>query len=455
VDCTLPECGDGVTNVAAGEACDDGNRNDGDGCSFRCRFERADNGGDTCANAIPLALGVNQVTYAASAKNYLVWRPTCSQGEPSGPDIVLSHTATFTGTLEVTVAKPDSRPWVVVVNQGPCGDATAPIACIARAPTTAMVERVPVVNGRTYYFYVSKTGTDVTPLSNPFSVTLTRLPSETGENCGTAIPVTLGENSVSWTASQQDHFYRAPACTGDAAVDGPDIALSYQGAFDGYVQFKIEKPEATRWVAVTTAFACGDVSSAIGCVSSYSGTSLSGLFGVTASFTQSSQERPRHLLIADTTHGQNSLANPLKITLTGLDDQGGNGETCSTSARRISLGTNTVRWIGTVNDHLTATPSCAAGHAVRGPDAVFEYDAPADGNLSVTINKPAGTRWVAVVGDYQCGNVSTPLACISDFSSTRMKGSLSVTAGKHFVYVAATDEGTIGLLSPLTITLSQ
>ena len=115
-----------------------------------------------------------------------------------------------------------------------------------------MIERVPVVNGRTYYFYVAKTGTDVTPLSNPFSVTLTRLPAETGENCGSPIPVTFGENTVSWTASQRDHFYQAPACANGASFDGPDIVLSYTAAFNGYVEFKIEKPDATRWVAMVT-----------------------------------------------------------------------------------------------------------------------------------------------------------------------------------------------------------
>ena len=457
VDCTPPECGDGVTNVAAGEACDDGNRAAGDGCGTSCTFERVNNGGDTCANAIPIGLGTNQITHSASAKNYLVYRPTCSQGEPSGPDIVLSYTATFTGTLEVTLAKPDSRQWVGVVNQGACGDTSAPVACIARNPHTSMVERVPVVNGRSYYFYISKTGTDVTPLSNPFTVTLTRLAAETGENCGSPIPVTLGENTVSWSASQRDHFYQPPSCASGASLDGPDVVLSYTSAFEGYLRFEIEKPDATRWVAMATGGeACGDLSAALACVSSHAGTSLTGLINVSASFNAQTGMKYRHFLVADTTLGASPLSNPLKIRLTGMDAEGGTGETCSTTAKRVTLGTNTALWGGTANDHLTATPSCAAGHAVRGPDVVFEYAAPLSGRLSVTINKPAGTRWVAVVSDYTCGNVVPPLTCMSDFANTIMKGSLAVTAGaKYFLYVAATDEGTIPLQAPLTITLSQ
>ena len=266
-----------------------------------------------------------------------------------------------------------------------------------------------------------------------------------------------GENSVSWTASQNDHFYRAPACTNGASIEGPDIVLSYTAAFEGYLEFKIEKPEATRWVAmVTGSSACGDLSSALGCVSSHSGTSLTGLTSVGAAFNRPSTDKYSHFVIADTSLGQNSLANPLKITLTGMDEEGGRGENCATGAKRITLGTNTVRWLGSVNDHLTSAPSCAAGHAVVGPDAVFQYDAPTSGMLSVTLNKPAGTRWVAVVGDYSCGNVASPLSCLSDYSNTTMKGSLAVTAGyKYLLYVAATQQGTIPLLAPLTITLSQ
>ena len=35
-DCTLSECGDGTVNMVAGEECDDGNTDDGDGCSAQC-----------------------------------------------------------------------------------------------------------------------------------------------------------------------------------------------------------------------------------------------------------------------------------------------------------------------------------------------------------------------------------------------------------------------------------
>jgi hypothetical protein len=119
----------------------------------------------------------------------------------------------------------------------------------------------------------------------------------------------------------------------------------------------------------------------LACVSSYAGTSLTGLVGVSATFNAQSDAKYRFFSISDTSLGNNPLSNPLIITLTGMDEEGGRGETCSTGAKRITLGTNVVRWLGSVNDHLTATPSCAAGHPVSGPDIVFEDDAPTSGSF--------------------------------------------------------------------------
>jgi spore coat protein A len=45
-DCTTPACGDGVVNEAAGEQCDDGKQEDGDGCSAECLDEPGGGDGD-------------------------------------------------------------------------------------------------------------------------------------------------------------------------------------------------------------------------------------------------------------------------------------------------------------------------------------------------------------------------------------------------------------------------
>ncbi len=64
IDCTLAECGDAVVNMAAGEACDDGNDIDDDECSNSCSLascgdgvlndgEQCDDGNDDDTDACP------------------------------------------------------------------------------------------------------------------------------------------------------------------------------------------------------------------------------------------------------------------------------------------------------------------------------------------------------------------------------------------------------------------
>ena len=49
VDCTIPDCGDRIVNVLAGESCDDGNTKPADGCSSTCQVES----GYTCSASNP------------------------------------------------------------------------------------------------------------------------------------------------------------------------------------------------------------------------------------------------------------------------------------------------------------------------------------------------------------------------------------------------------------------
>lgn len=49
LNCTVSVCGDAIRNVAAAEACDDGNTDNGDGCSSNCRLELP---GDVCGDGV-------------------------------------------------------------------------------------------------------------------------------------------------------------------------------------------------------------------------------------------------------------------------------------------------------------------------------------------------------------------------------------------------------------------
>jgi cysteine-rich repeat protein len=61
-DCTVPTCGDDTLNEAAGEECDDGKQEDGDGCSADCMLEAGGGGDDGCGcrtgEGSPVGLGL-------------------------------------------------------------------------------------------------------------------------------------------------------------------------------------------------------------------------------------------------------------------------------------------------------------------------------------------------------------------------------------------------------------
>ena len=131
------------------------------------------------------------------------------------------------------------------------------------------------------------------------------------------------------------------------------------------------------------------------------------------------------------------------------------GESCADPIELVP-GPNTINWVASVNDYLTATPSCVAVGTPDGPDVVLSYVPTVSGFAEIEIAKPASQRWAAVISDAACGTVTPQLACISDFSATSMAGTISVTAGTpYWIYVVDTTSGTAPLSNPLSVTVTE
>lgn len=305
-DCTIVQCGDGVENTLAGEECDDNNTDSGDGCSSTCQDEAT---GESCAAPIPITLGTNNVSWTASVNNHLPTSPACASGYfVTGPDVVMSYTATFTGTLSFVVTKPASQRWVMTVDDA-CVYQSAPSACFSAFSGTTLSGSVAVTSGLTYYFFIADTDSGTSPLSNPLSITLSQSGStgQTGEVCSSAIPLSPGANTINWTASLNNYMPTSPSCASGFTVSGPDVVLTYTPAFSGLVSFSITKPDLTRWVA-TVDDACITQTAPITCVSTYNGTTLSGSFSGVAGV-------PYYIYVIDTSSGTLPLSNPFSITI--------------------------------------------------------------------------------------------------------------------------------------------
>ncbi len=90
IDCTMPACNDGVLNTAAGEQCEDGNLNNGDGCSSTCRLESA------TLNVVRNGTGTGSVTSSPAGINC---GGDCAESYTPGQMVTLTATATGTSVF--------------------------------------------------------------------------------------------------------------------------------------------------------------------------------------------------------------------------------------------------------------------------------------------------------------------------------------------------------------------
>lgn len=137
--------------------------------------------GEDCAGAIAIKAGLNTINWTASANNYITSTPSCvSVGTIDGPDVVLSYTPNFTGSVDFSlIDKPTSTRWVAVVSDAACGTLTPQLECASDWSPDVINGSFAVTSGKTYYFYVADTTSGTAPLSNPFKLTLTEIDCST------------------------------------------------------------------------------------------------------------------------------------------------------------------------------------------------------------------------------------------------------------------------------------
>ena len=119
-------CGNGV--IDPGEACDDANRIDGDGCSATCQPDGAPKSADACpGQAVSLGKGA-KVTLAGTTVGYADdLRATCF--DSSGPDRVYAIQPRQNGFMTVDAAFGSGFHAVVEVRRGTCALSTAQVLC--------------------------------------------------------------------------------------------------------------------------------------------------------------------------------------------------------------------------------------------------------------------------------------------------------------------------------------
>jgi hypothetical protein len=153
--------------------------------------------GDDCSNPFLLTSGMNTVDWTAFNNDYLMMTPSCvASGTTTGPDIVLSYTATSTGYVTFELDKPTSTRWVAVVASGACGTISPSLACVSDFSAAVMSGRVASTAGTTYYVYVADTTSGTMPLSDPLSVRVNELDCSTFAASVTAVDPPSGTTTT-------------------------------------------------------------------------------------------------------------------------------------------------------------------------------------------------------------------------------------------------------------------
>lgn len=154
-------CGDG--KVDQGEACDDINKVDGDGCSPSCTAVNGDPAAADCTTPHPVHMWKGSIvsgtgsttTYGNTfAKPGTSCDPTV--GSNLAPDHVYEVTAHAAGTLKVTMTPTEATYNVVLVARKTCTDANTQAGdtitkCNAQSAGVAEVITVPVASGEKIY----------------------------------------------------------------------------------------------------------------------------------------------------------------------------------------------------------------------------------------------------------------------------------------------------------------
>lgn len=114
-------CGNG--RIDEGEACDDGNRRDGDGCSSTCHPDGAPATAETCSPGQPVAVNKAMVTLVGSTRTYAA---DIGVNGATGPDRVYAVTAARAGALSVTLQQTNYTAVVYVSQFGSCSPDETP-----------------------------------------------------------------------------------------------------------------------------------------------------------------------------------------------------------------------------------------------------------------------------------------------------------------------------------------
>lgn len=236
--CTIAMCDAGFDDcdASATNGCETDIRSDAlncGACGMACATgERCFEGacvapvGEACADAVALTTGRNSVIWTATAADYLTTNPSCATAYTlTGPDVVMSYTATVAERVTLDFGNPAGVRWVAVASTATCGMPTPTVACMT--DTNPMTGSFTLSAGQTAYVYLRDTTSGTSPLSNPLTVDVTSVA------CDSLPPVEVhpangSTTSTAWPVFRARFFAPVIANAGTITITGDmGTSLSY------------------------------------------------------------------------------------------------------------------------------------------------------------------------------------------------------------------------------------
>ncbi len=179
-------CGNNL--LEPGEACDDGNAVNGDGCSSSCTVE-----GQTCADAVKVTLGLGTQKFTGTTAGGGSHTGICAS---AGPDRIYAVTASATGFLTASLTRANTTYPSVLYARSGCDAAATEILC---ADSKDPAGNVALVGGEVVSFpvnanqlvYVFVDGAAANDAGNYELV----LDLSVGTNCNDPIPVRIEDGT--------------------------------------------------------------------------------------------------------------------------------------------------------------------------------------------------------------------------------------------------------------------
>ncbi len=410
---------EGCTEWQVTDSCSAGETCTGSGGTFVCEMPS----GEDCTSPIPLAAGTNSVSWTATTNDYLSTTPDCvTVGSVDGADVVLSYTATFNGYLDVNVInKPTDTRWVMVVSSGACGQLTPEMACISEWAPTEMGDTFPVSAGTTYYFYVADTSSGTGPLDNPFTVVVSEI-NCSGQAVNTLSTVPTNNATAVAVMDPLEVTFSGPVDTSAGIVTltgtgGTNVSYDLSASPS---EISFNTAGDTMTITPSTLFLAGET--------------------ITVSWSG----------LQDSLCG-NAVAPPTWSFQ--VESQIDPGEVC-TDPLILAPGTATYPWAAVSQDYFTSVP-CGTS-TLSGPDVVGIYTATVTGNVTITMDKPTSNRMFLAGYGASCGDVSSPLACTSDYSASQASIQFPVVSGQSYpIYFGDTTSGSQALPDPLSLDIVE